>query len=346
MKIPVFVLSGFLGSGKTTLLLHLLRESGARGLKPGVIVNELGQNDVDGELAQEQSGAAVQKLLDGCVCCSGKDELPGCIETLLKSQPDVIFIELTGIADPGEIKAEIDSPRWKARLVRRRSVTILDAEHVLDYNSRFSSDRQLVRTLRRQMEIADLLIINKCDLAEQETLWRIERMLDKHNPEAERVFTHYGRLQTGKLLEGILPRRLAPPPQRGAGAANGARLVKAAVEPVSRSNAADRSVRASAHGSVTAVTLTFPAGMSVLRADLESFLSSREDRLLRAKGHVPLENSGLELLQAAGGRFNWEPSRYPGTPYIVLIGMGWEETRLHAEWDDLCRRTTRQAAPP
>lgn len=346
MKIPVFVLSGFLGSGKTTLLLHLLREVGARGLKPGVIVNELGQNDVDGELAQEQSGAAVQKLLDGCVCCSGKDELPGCIETLLKSQPDVIFIELTGVADPGEIKTELDSPRWKARLVRRRSVTILDAEHVLEYNSRFSSDRQLVRTLRRQVEIADLLIVNKCDLAEQETLWRIERMLDKHNPEAERVFTHYGRLQTGKLLDGILPRRLAPPPQRAIPVSGGARLVKTAAVPPSPDKGADRRDRPSAHGSVTAVTLTFPADVSVARADLEAFLASWEDRLLRAKGHVPLEDSGLRLLQAAGGRFNWETSRYPGTPYIVLIGMGWDETRLRGQWDDLCRRTTRQAAPP
>lgn len=72
MKIPVIMLSGFLGSGKTTLLLSLLKESKRRGLNPGIIMNELGAKDVDGYILQESTGTRVEKLLDGCICCSRK----------------------------------------------------------------------------------------------------------------------------------------------------------------------------------------------------------------------------------------------------------------------------------
>ncbi|MBW7459833.1 GTP-binding protein, partial [Paenibacillus sepulcri] len=77
MTIPVMILSGFLGSGKTTLLLRLLEEARIRGIRPGILMNELGKQDVDGNILSEQLGVQVEKLLDGCVCCSKKEELAG-----------------------------------------------------------------------------------------------------------------------------------------------------------------------------------------------------------------------------------------------------------------------------
>src|SRR5688572_21209963 len=111
MRIPVFVLSGFLGSGKTTLLLRLLDEAKTRGLQPGVIMNELGSMDVDGHILNGHSDTAIEKLLDGCVCCSRRSELAGSIQTLTKQNPDVIFIELTGVANPEEIADALTEPQ-------------------------------------------------------------------------------------------------------------------------------------------------------------------------------------------------------------------------------------------
>lgn len=110
MKIPVIILSGFLGSGKTTLLLSLLKESKRRGLNPGVIMNELGAKDVDGYILQESTGTSVEKLLDGCICCSRKEELPRSLTALLVRRPDIIYIELTGVADPDEIAKSLLAP--------------------------------------------------------------------------------------------------------------------------------------------------------------------------------------------------------------------------------------------
>lgn len=156
MKAPVIVLSGSLGSGKTTLLIRLIEEAKRRGLRPGVLMNELGKYDVDGHIVGDtDSGIPMEKLLDGCICCSKKGELVGCIGSLLWRIPDVIFIELTGVVNPEEIADTLTEPELIDKVTLHRIVTILDAENSLDYNSIFAFDKALVHTLRRQMEVAD-----------------------------------------------------------------------------------------------------------------------------------------------------------------------------------------------
>lgn len=150
MKIPVIILSGFLGSGKTTLLLSLLKESKVRGLNPGVVMNELGKRDVDGYILQEHTGTAVTKLLDGCVCCSRKEDLADSLMVLLRGRPDAIYMELTGVADPEEIAKTLQETPLQDLVELHYTITLLDAENALEYNSRLSSDKQLVRTLRKQ----------------------------------------------------------------------------------------------------------------------------------------------------------------------------------------------------
>ncbi|KAF9114748.1 hypothetical protein BGX30_006495, partial [Mortierella sp. GBA39] len=203
MKTPVIILSGFLGSGKTTLLLSVLKECSARGLTPGILMNELGKRDVDGTILEEQAGVQVQKLLDGCVCCSRKSELPQGLSTLLERSPDVIVIELTGVADPEEIRRTLQEPGLAGRVRHHYTVTMLDAENVLEFNSRFSADKELVRTLRRQIESADLVAVNKQDLAAPGTIGKIESMIRKHNPEAAIVYTEYSRIDLSSLLDGV-----------------------------------------------------------------------------------------------------------------------------------------------
>ncbi|BCG58664.1 CobW family GTP-binding protein [Paenibacillus sp. URB8-2] len=422
MRIPVIVLSGFLGSGKTTLLLSLLKESYARGLRPGVLMNELGMQDVDGYILEEQTGAAVEKLLDGCLCCSRKEELGANLELLIERRPDVIYIELTGVANPDEIAQSLLEPYWDSRLSLHSLVTLVDAEHVLDYGSRLSADKQLVRTLRSQLAAAHLIIVNKSDLVEQETLWKIEKLIRKQNASAGIEFTIFSRISLDPLLEGIVSRGAKPLPKRAPAEFKEGLLKKAAADPggvkagpvPAQHGGAKLGPAPAQHGEakpgpvpvhqggtepgpapvhqggtepgpapaqqggtepgrapaqhggakpepapaqhceatpdlataqnggsfsqVGAVTLAFPQGKTLPKAVLESFFREWADRLLRAKGHVRLPGGEpVQLVQHAGARTTWENSRYPGTPYVVFIGMNIDKERLAERWSALFR---------
>ncbi|MEK5645649.1 MULTISPECIES: GTP-binding protein [Paenibacillus] len=191
-KVPVVIIGGFLGSGKTTLLLRLLQEARLRQLKTAVLMNELGQFDVDGGLVlSDLPDASVERLLDGCICCSKKSEVTQYVRRLLDRNPDVLFIELTGVANPEEVTDCLTEPQLLNHIELKHIITILDAEWVLEYNSIFNTDRQLVHTLRRQMEVADTVLVNKSDLVSFTHLSKIEKAIKKSRTEWPRSILRY-----------------------------------------------------------------------------------------------------------------------------------------------------------
>ncbi|OZB94424.1 GTP-binding protein [Paenibacillus sp. XY044] len=341
METPVIILSGFLGSGKTTLLLSVLKECSARGLTPGILMNELGKRDVDGTILEEQAGVQVQKLLDGCVCCSRKSELPQGLFTLLERSPDVIVIELTGVADPDEIRRTLQEPELAGRVRHHYTVTMLDAENVLEFNSRFSADKELVRTLRKQIESADLVAVNKQDLAAPGTIGKIENMIRKHNPEAAIVYTEYSRIDLSSLLDGVHRRRESKAAAHDGHGAGTPAAAHAHDGHGGHSHSGHEPHEETASFSkVSTVTLTFPPAeqspASLSRERLEAFFLDCGDALLRAKGHVALSrHETVQLVQYAGTRTYWEASRYPGAPYLVMIGLNLSEARLKERWSEL-----------
>ena len=181
--IPVVVLSGFLGSGKTTLLLRLLKHANDNGLRASVLMNEVGKVDVDGVLVSSSTANQImESITEGCLCCTKKSELAGCLERLALQRPDVIVIELTGVANPEEIAEAMTEPSIIGKVTLHRIITVLDAEHALDYDRIFSSDRELVRTLRKQIEVADSVIANKADLISDRTKAKVERDRERTEP--------------------------------------------------------------------------------------------------------------------------------------------------------------------
>lgn len=340
MSIPVLILSGFLGSGKTTLLLELLAEARSRGLLPGILMNELGKMDVDGEIVGEASQVSVAKLLDGCVCCSKKSELSASIQELLRQKPDVLLVELTGVANPEEVVDALTEPALLGRVRLKQIVTVLDAEYTLEYNSIFSSDKDLVRTLRRQMEVADLIVVNKTDLVDAHTLQKIEKTVRKHNPLAPLLYTQRSKLDPDILLRGI---ERAPIPEGTPQARQPFRVVKgvAAGSRIKESAPEEAAHRHQASFSrVRTFTLRAPADFCLPHALLEQFLGQWGNRLLRAKGYLAQPgNSSRRLMQYAGKRITWSSSTYQGEPYLVLIGMDLEESELLMEWEDLLAGT-------
>jgi G3E family GTPase len=156
--IPFTVIGGFLGAGKTTLLNRLL--AGVERRRFAVLVNDFGSIDIDGRLIAQHGGDTIS-LANGCVCCTIGDSL---VETVMKlldgpGRFDHIVVEASGVADPGRIA---DLGVLDERLSRDGVIVVADAGEVRER----AADRRVGDTVRRQLEAADLIVLNKVDLAD------------------------------------------------------------------------------------------------------------------------------------------------------------------------------------
>lgn len=149
------VLGGFLGAGKTTLLNRIL--AGRHGVRYAVLVNDFGELNVDGDLVAAHDGDTLT-FANGCVCCSMGDDLVDAIDGLLDGPrpPDRILVEASGVADPAAIA---DVATLHPGLGRDLIVVLADTETLRARHS----DHRLRETVTRQLDAADLVVLNKCD---------------------------------------------------------------------------------------------------------------------------------------------------------------------------------------
>ncbi|WP_209123262.1 GTP-binding protein [Alkalihalobacillus sp. BA299] len=327
-KIPVFVLSGFLGSGKTTLLLRLLEECSRRQLKPAVLMNELGSTDTDGAIiSNHRKEQLVEKLLDGCICCNKKNEVVGSIEKLLLQKPDVIFIELTGVANPEEVADSLTEPQFIECLYLERVITILDAENVLEYNSIFEADRSLVETVRRQTEVADVLVINKMDLINPARKAKISKALKKQNTKAEIYYTSYSAVSMEPLFNIVTQNRSRD-------------SIKVNIKMSNQENEHKKHAHKRSFSRIQ--TISFSISQPIREKDIEKFLKKCKTSILRAKGYIPLTGKKeTYLMQHVVKRTNWEPTSYSGQHYLVVIGIDINKEELTNQWNKInkCQAT-------
>jgi G3E family GTPase len=179
--IPFTVIGGFLGAGKTTLLNRLL--AAGTGRRFAVLVNDFGALDIDGRLIAEHGGDTIA-LANGCLCCTIGDSLVTTLLALLgrPERFDHIVVEASGVADPARIA---DLAVLDPRLERDGVVVVVDGGDVMAR----AEDRRVGDTVRRQLAAADLLVLNKVDLAAD--LAALRRWLAAQSPapvlEAERA---------------------------------------------------------------------------------------------------------------------------------------------------------------
>jgi G3E family GTPase len=179
-KIPVTVLTGFLGSGKTTLLNRILSEN--HGKRIAVIENEFGEVGVDNELvigAEEE----IFEMNNGCICCTVRGDLIRILGNLMKRRDkfDHIMIETTGLADPGPVaQTFFMDDDLKSAMSLDGIVTLVDVRHVLEH---FDDSSEV----REQIAFADVILLNKIDLATSEQLDQLEARIHAMNA-AARIF--------------------------------------------------------------------------------------------------------------------------------------------------------------
>jgi len=185
-SIPLTILTGFLGAGKTTLLNRIL--SGAHGLRVAVLVNDFGAINIDADLVVGVTGDVIS-LANGCICCSLRDDL---VEAVLRAmarpeRPEYILLEASGVADPAGITLAFHTPRLRDR-IRLDSVTcVLDAQQVFAY----PNYPELLQLQLHQIAFADMVVLNKVDLATPEQLRQIHALIDHHFNNIRIVETSY-----------------------------------------------------------------------------------------------------------------------------------------------------------
>lgn len=194
--IPVYVLTGFLGSGKTTLLNRILDHAKFAGLKPAILLNEVGDVNVEGLLIEKDIPMA--EMLGGCICCTIRADLGlELVQLAQKYRPDVIWIESTGIAQPLEIMDAVTEASLYEKLELKGVVTVADSRHLLD-RVRIGAGKTF-KLMKEQIAAASVLVLNKTDLvgkAEQEEL---EHLLSEWNPNAHLITAVKAQFDAGEL---------------------------------------------------------------------------------------------------------------------------------------------------
>ena len=216
--IPVLLLTGYLGSGKTTLLNRIL--SNKKGIKFAVIVNDIGEVNIDADLIQ-QGGIVNQKddslvaLQNGCICCTLKMDLVQQLQDLIQLQRfDYIVIEASGICEPAPIAQTICSiPQMAPEVIEAGYprldciVTMVDALRMRD---EFEGGLNLTRPnideddienlVIQQIEFCNIVLLNKASEVTPDELGRIRQIVRTLQPRAEIIDTNYGDVELDKII--------------------------------------------------------------------------------------------------------------------------------------------------
>ena len=217
-EIPVLLLTGYLGSGKTTLVNRIL--SNRKGIRFAVIVNDIGEVNIDADLIQKggivgQSDDSLVALQNGCICCTLKMDLVQQISDLTRSDRfDYIVIEASGICEPAPIAQTILNipalgPQYNQgnTPVMDCIVTVVDALRMQsefacgdDLTKKDLDEEDIERLLIEQIEFCNIVLLNKASEVTPEERGRIKEIIHALNPKATIFECDYGDIDLDRIV--------------------------------------------------------------------------------------------------------------------------------------------------
>lgn len=295
---------GFLGSGKTTLVRRILETRPARG-RLAVIVNEFGDVGIDGAILEGQDIDMVE-LTSGCLCCTLKGPLLNAVEELRATAGvEHIVIESTGIAQPEEMMETFADPSFRERFEFGPLVTVADAP-------KFSRLREMLGPFyTAQVENADIVILNKIDLASATELEEVRRDITALNPDATILFTEQCAMDTEPLLTGAPSRAMA------------------AMAPGTDHAGDDHGHDHDDHRHAPAQSFVVEAGAGVARPALEEFFAGLPENVWRAKGFAVVDGAPA-LVQYTMGQLDLGPAEARASYRLVFIGPDMDMASIRA----------------
>ncbi|WP_313891502.1 GTP-binding protein [Psychrobacillus sp.] len=284
----VYLLSGFLGSGKTSLLSHMIEQFKQTGLKPAVIMNELGQLAFDSQAVEE--GIPLKEMLEGCICCTGSEKMEAQLQMLLEGQQefDVLLIETTGAAHPVEAMDAIFSPLFADRLNMKGIVTVADCKRWIDRDKLTPQTRML---FLEQIRHAHLIVANKIDLLTEAEVASVTMQLQALNANAPIIQTSNSKIPLKWItnMEATF---------------HGKEVNETAI-------GKQLSLSSRLH------TFEEAVGME----EFEDWVRGLPDTVYRMKGYVPLKgHKNPFLFQYTYGMIQWLPEYMKMEPKMVIIG--------------------------
>jgi G3E family GTPase len=307
-RIPVTILTGFLGAGKTTLLNYILQQQ--HGYKFAIIVNEIGEIGIDGQLV-ENAQEEILQMNNGCICCTVRKDLVKSIQALLRRGGfDYLLIETTGIADPAPVaQTFLNIPQLQQYVQLDSIITVVDAEQI---------EKQMaeVETAREQIVMADFVLLNKTDLVDEPHLQHIEALVADLNPHAQTFRTNQSQVNLKEVLDMAafdVDRKLAADPKF--------------LDELNQRH----------HHEIKSCAFTFTEPFSVDR--FEAFVQnlSLNAKVFRSKGFVSVAgNPRRVLFHGVNNRFTlfwdrlWEKEE-PRTSQIVFIGKALDADAIRGE---------------
>ena len=217
-KVPVLLLTGYLGSGKTTLLNRIL--SNREGIKFAVIVNDIGEVNIDASLIAKggivsSNDDSLVALQNGCICCTLQNDLMQQVSDLMKQDFDYIVIEASGICEPEPIARTLTSMLLVAPDLTKHAeprldaiVTVVDA---LRLQSEFESGERLKNNkiaeedienlVIQQIEFCNIVLLNKKSEVTKDELHQIKDVVRALQPKAEIIECDYCDVDLDKLLD-------------------------------------------------------------------------------------------------------------------------------------------------